>query len=368
MKIQHIRTLPEIVRSCLQAPKRSSLMQPVSQKTVRNLTGASFSFGTTIDLRKDPANPADGPVVDGITSSRNFLQNSPGLVRREIFGWDILGQEKTTSAFYLPDAQTTFHIKKFSQESQSVEDSLADESVADLLANPGSKIYSFLRNHLGLAIISLHLGYPCNVMTWHPTKGYLIPASEILPEATVLEKIVQSLNHFERNVRALGYHGPLLIENNDYHQENGLSAYKYVTDADFIGAVLARTNFGFLLDLGHLLVSAKNKKTDPFDHLEQILNLLNIHKIQEVHLSVPQKGEDEYLDRHRTFSHNPESEEAQTVMQLLGHLLLFRKKHFSHLPLTINFELREPGTEATLAQDFRIIVEFIERVLALSSC
>lgn len=128
---------------------------------------------------------------------------------------------------------------------------------------------------------SLHLGFACERVRFDE---HMLPLSEPLGRDVLLARTVESVR------RAKGFLDlPLLLENLDYCPEG---AYEHVCDPAFISEVLAETDCGLLLDIGHLLVTASWFEVAP----EAMLAQLPLERVVEVHLSGPRPLASRQLD------------------------------------------------------------------------
>lgn len=124
----------------------------------------------------------------------------------------------------------------------------------------------------GTPWFSLHLGFASERVRF---AGHMLPVSEPLGRDQLLARTIDSVR---RAKRYLGL--PLLLENLDYCPEG---AYEHICDPAFISEVLAETDCGLLLDIGHLLVTASWLEWEP----EAMLAQLPLERVVEVHLSGP---------------------------------------------------------------------------------
>lgn len=135
----------------------------------------------------------------------------------------------------------------------------------------------------GTPWFSLHLGFACEQVRFD---NHMLPVSEPLGRDALLARTIESVR------RAKGYLDlPLLLENLDYCPEG---AYEHICEPAFISEVLAETDCGLLLDIGHLLVTASWFEVEP----ETMLSQLPLERVVEVHLSGPRplNGNIERLD------------------------------------------------------------------------
>lgn len=84
---------------------------------------------------------------------------------------------------------------------------------------------------------------------------------------------------------------PLLLKNQGYHLD---SACEYVCEPLFITAVLDAVDCGFLLDIAHARVSARNLGFDE----KRYFRSLPLFRVREVHVSGPRLQSDVLIDTH----------------------------------------------------------------------
>ena len=135
----------------------------------------------------------------------------------------------------------------------------------------------------GTPWFSLHLGFASERVRFD---AHMLPVSEPLGRDELLARTVESVRRAKAYLEL-----PLLLENLDYCPEG---AYEHVCDPAFISEVLAETDCGLLLDIGHLLVTASWFEVEP----EVLLARMPIERLVEVHVSGPRPlaGNIERLD------------------------------------------------------------------------
>lgn len=147
--------------------------------------------------------------------------------------------------------------------------SLADPGYVD--DGWGARANAAIRK-AGTPWFSLHLGFASERVRFD---GHMLPESEPLERDALLARTVESVRRAKEYLEL-----PLLLENLDYCPEG---AYEHVCDPEFISEVLAETDCGLLLDIGHLLVTASWFEAEP----EAMLARMPLERVVEVHLSGP---------------------------------------------------------------------------------
>ena len=146
---------------------------------------------------------------------------------------------------------------------------LADPGYIDV--GWGKRADSAIRR-AGTPWFSLHLGFASERVRFH---DHMLPESEPLSRDELLTRTVESVRRAKEYLDL-----PLLLENLDYCPEG---AYEHVCAPDFISEVLAETDSGLLLDIGHLLVTASWFEIAA----ETLLARMPVERVVEVHLSGP---------------------------------------------------------------------------------
>ena len=123
--------------------------------------------------------------------------------------------------------------------------------------------------------------------------GYL---SDLLPLPYTEETLPRVCDHIDETQSALGRQ--MLLENPSSYLAFEESTY---SEADFIGAVAARTGCGLLLDINNVFVSARNLKTDA----QSYIDAYPLDQVQEIHLAGHDMvrdaaGEELLIDAHAT--------------------------------------------------------------------
>ncbi len=336
-------------------------MKGLSRTSLNMLRRHNIRFSSTIDLRATTAKTMSPQLVHGIREFNELFRLDPGLRHREICNWDLVALEQPDHFSALPDEQTHLHLQLLFDDSGTlIFNNLVHPQVQGYLQTQASLVYRFLQAHLAYRSISLHLGFAVEETSRDPNDNHSVPKSTVLSMEEVRSRILSSLGVFRDQVRQIGYQGPLLIETLDYQEDTAetgetSSAYTYITEPAFVREIVEQTGYGLLLDPAHLLISAMNMGySDPLVYLEELLQGINLDLVQEIHLSVPEKTPDRWLDNHRPFGDNKETE------LMLG---LFRriieKKLPSQEPLIINFE----SPLETVAADALRTVGVIDSIL-----
>jgi|GEM_PF-4949263 len=348
-------TVEKFVRAYRRGPETA---QRVSRDLLQRMRRARITLGSTIDLRQ----PVSGTrYADGVVASRDFLRQDSAVIQREIVNWNLLDEETKDSPFSLADERTHLHLQLlFDRKDKLLFANLADPKVHSYFSDLSSRFYSFLRKHLSLGSISLHLGFSAIELDKDPVDGHSIPKSTVFTEAETYKRVVFALNTFRNNVRALSYTGPLLIETLDYQVDAGRSAYAHVAEPAFIRKVLSATGYGLLLDPAHLLISAWNKGySNPMLYLEEMISGVDLRLLREIHISVPEKGEHRWLDNHRPLGKNLDDQETKTMLAMFALLLQRRSVLGNSVPLYVNFE----SPVEALPEDMPLIAEFIGQLV-----
>jgi uncharacterized protein (UPF0276 family) len=131
--------------------------------------------------------------------------------------------------------------------------------------------------------VSHYIGYSCEQVE---VEVYAMAGSETLPRQQVFDNICQNAAALELKLEV-----PLLLENLAY-QEGG--AHEYVCEPDFITEVIERTGCGFVFDISHAIISAKNLDIPLSDYL----SALPIEHAEEIHISGPRMAMGKFIDAH----------------------------------------------------------------------
>lgn len=301
---------------------------------------------------------------------RNFFGDAPELVQRETPRWYLIEKETRESSFHLEDRHTNIHTGALlGEEHGSALENLVNLERIAQFRNPDTEIYQFLKSHPQIASFSFHLGAASeevenasdeNGRKKCPGDIHWVAASPVLSRDIVRARIVDCLTNFRRIARGFGFQGQLMVETLDYHEDDGVSAYAYVTEPDFVKEILDATGYDLLLDMGHLAVAAGNKGIHYSDYFNNLIGATGVNRLREIHLSVPQKVGNIWLDSHRSFSAHLAEEETRTILDLFGRLFWLKMQSREKTPLLINFEFRD---EALAPADIQLIVEFVRRIL-----
>jgi len=194
----------------------------------------------------------DGSIVDGV----------------ELGSWLSLEQiSKYRRKF--PDLPFLFHGSNMIVEIG--EDLGVEKSILNYLACTGSPW------------ISVHL------MVWKVGELERLLGGERLPLPDPGEALERLLGRIERLKRLVAI--PVLIEN---IEPLPLDGYDFWSHPEYIRQVLERSDCGFLLDTGHLRVSADRLGMD----VETYLGQLPLERMVEVHVSGPRRRGGQLLDLH----------------------------------------------------------------------
>lgn len=86
----------------------------------------------------------------------------------------------------------------------------------------------------------------------------------------------------------------IAVENNNYYPT---SAYRFITDGDFLSDIINDNKIFFLLDIAHAMITAHNKNIPMNDYI----NTLPLDKIIQLHLCkplIPPKKDEPAFDKH----------------------------------------------------------------------
>lgn len=347
-------------------------VKTISPRSTTLLRSGRLSFSSTIFSPSGPGDERAERSLKNFQVARDFFGDAPDLLQRETPHWYLLDEEKDTSPTFLSDKRTHLHTGALQAEGhQSVLENLVNPQRLAELRNPQTEIYQFLKRRPHFGSFSFHIGAAAEELKnaspdegFSPKDIHWIPGSPVLPKNIVKNRIVDCLNNFQGIARNFGFSGWLLAETLDYHEDTpGVSAYAHVTEPDFIADVLRSTGYDLLLDVGHLLITAGNKKINYQDYLAEIIGRTGLDCLREIHLSVPEKSGKIWFDNHRSFSEHLASEEVSASLNLLGRIL-WLKMRFAKTPLLINFEFRE---EPLLAEDIQLVIELVRRISNIGS-
>jgi uncharacterized protein (UPF0276 family) len=140
----------------------------------------------------------------------------------------------------------------------------------------------------GTPWLSVHLGFAAAEVA--PEGGMMRPQSPVLPREAVRAAIAGGARDL-----AAALPVPLLLENLDYWPTG---AYEYISEPDFVAAVLAEAGVEFLLDLAHAQVAAARLGMRSDDYLAR----LPLGRVREIHLSGPRVRDGALIDAHESLT------------------------------------------------------------------
>lgn len=149
----------------------------------------------------------------------------------------------------------------------------------ELMGKLGDKFLKIIEK-LDPEWFSLHLGLACEKLQSGGQFGFEAARSEPLEEAEVKKRIKENVAKIKK---AYLRKGELLLENLD-HMPKKISggSYEYVCEPAFIREILKETGCKMLLDLGHVVVSAKNMG---YKKVEDFIKELPLEEVKEIHMS-----------------------------------------------------------------------------------
>lgn len=155
-----------------------------------------------------------------------------------------------------------------------------------------------------------------------------VALTKIFDRDFLLKKMVSNMTTFKNTLKK-----PYLLEAMDYNSyETAKGLYEYICQPDFIKELLTKTGCGFLLDLSHARVSAKNLG---YNNYIDYIDLLPLEKVVEIHLSRPEIKPDIAYDRHLPVT----DEEIDIILSLrsrLKNLCLINLEIFREKPIIVN--------------------------------
>lgn len=163
----------------------------------------------------------------------------------------------------------------------------SDEELLNLLRNDDIKT---LINKSPFPWISLHLGLAVNSYVFDKNNDP-IATEKPIPEKELLDKVGNNLQIMKKLFPAK----KILLETSPYLPFRiSKGAHLYICEPEFINKVIEVNNCGFLLDLGHTIVSAYNLGyAKPEDYWQE----LPLEKTVEIHLHKPRFSKEEGLWR-----------------------------------------------------------------------
>lgn len=335
-----------------------ALQSQISPSAAELFRRKRISFSVTI---KNPLAPATSQQIAGFSQFKKYLGDDPVLIQREVSKWSRLDEETPDQPFYLEDARTNLHFRGFEgfTDDRKEFDNLVDPAVLDILRDNRSLVYNFLNCHPALASVSFHIGAAAEKITSDAEEN-LMPLSNVLSSYLVSQRINLALESFMTWTQRNHFRGQILLENLDYHRSpERPSAYEYVTEPEFMAEIYRKTGAGLLVDVAHLLVSAGNLQKDSWLYYSDLIWRVNLASLREIHLSLPKRKGQNWLDKHRPFWGNSKSPEAKIVLGLFKDLLEKRNLQPNPDPLLINLET----PLETAALDLTIVADFVRRVL-----
>lgn len=307
-----------------------------------------IAFSNRIDLRFCQNAKDVERYLNGFRAVRQFFDDDKKLVHREIRDWHLIESVDINSPFHLSDEQTHIHLETiFNEEGEAVQTNLCNLEVYELLSDINNSFYIFLKNHINIQSISLHLGFSAEKVKLnenaHKTAVFDfhdVPDSDSLSYNETFARITKTLKVFKDNVRKIGFKGDLRLETLDFNKDDGKSAYLYVTDPDFIDAVISDTGYNLLFDVSHMQISAMNMGYGLGTTYigECMANFYMPHQLREIHISCPLLHDEKWYDRHQSFAQNKDAIEGKAVAENLK--LLLNKKFNARVasPLLLNLE------------------------------
>ena len=157
---------------------------------------------------------------------------------------------------------------------------------------------------------SLHLGFACEIMKSGGQFGFEVGVSEILPEETVRQRIIENVDWVRSTFLK---RGEIILENLDYNPKELSGTYEHVCEPAFIADCLEQTGCGMLMDIGHAVVSSRNMG---YDDVNAYLDKLPLEKVVEIHMSGAGTKDGLAHD-----SHHPITAEGQPEAGLLESVL-----------------------------------------------
>jgi Protein of unknown function (DUF692) len=340
---------------------RSRNLRSFEPRVIDALAAAGIRIGFTRDLRINLKDPANSKYADAARKYRALFSSDPRIVRREIVNWNLAEREDLWSPYYLPDGQTQIHcIILYRGNSAPLSPNLVHSDTMSYFAAANSPLYRFMQRR-GFESVSAHLAYSVETIMVHPLNNHIcIPGGPVLPRPEVLKRVLACLLALKTNLDGVGYKGQMLIENKDYtvHEIAGqrVSTSEHVTRPDFLAEVLERTGFGLIIDIAHLLITAKNDHCGDYPaYLGKMLGG-RADRLREIHIAVPQQVGTTLSDAHWSlFGHLGYPETAKTL-NIIKYLMLNKP---AAQPIYLNLET--PAETAHL--DTIALVLFLREIM-----
>ena len=312
-----------------------SLPRDISQK----VAASNIRISSTVKVQ----GAQQDDVLRGVTMMNHLFEIQPEIFGREIDDkWNFA---RPGNWRCLPDDQMTVHFRWLIDRDPAIPPiygNYANRSTLKYLKDPESLFYEFVQNR-PFSGISMHLGFSVEEFDVYGEDGHSTPkkAGDVLKEEVVAKRILAGIGFVQDNLSARGFAGNFMVENLDFHDHQNGSAYKYVTDPRFISSILSKTSAGLLLDVAHLLISARNLGyRQVVDYAKDILTG-NEDRLCEVHMSFPDMKNGVLLDYHRSMYDNLTLPQAADSISALEFIL--RNRDASR-PLIINLETPVMGS------------------------
>jgi uncharacterized protein (UPF0276 family) len=193
------------------------------------------------------------------------------------------------------------HLQNFKERKKVF---LADDDLENLIKD--KEIKKIIKDS-DFPWISFHLGKPVKNFIFDYNQDFIATSSPITKEiffktiATNLEKLKKLFLKFE-----------VLIETSPFvpHQLSR-GAYYYICEPDFLNEIFKKTEAGFLLDIGHITVTAYNMG---FKSVEDYLVKLPLEKTREIHIHRPRWDKKEKIWRD---AHLPITEKETNLLKFI---------------------------------------------------
>lgn len=146
-------------------------------------------------------------------------------------------------------------------------------------------IYYKTRTKKKLKLITFQMGKNCEKA--QICKGVFKCISKSLNEDAMLSNTIKNVNWLKNKFKNINFG----VENNNFLLS---SAYKIVTNPDFISKVVNKNKIFFLLDIAHAEISSFNYKIS----FQKYFNKLPMNKAIQLHLCRPLIGKNLAMDKH----------------------------------------------------------------------
>jgi hypothetical protein len=310
----------------------------------------------------------------GIVLGREILGNDHYLAHRQIKAWFHANKEESENTYYLSDKRTHVHIESLLNEQEVLFHlNLTDPHTFAVLNNPNSAIYTYVKDHLQIPSISLHLGYSSakirkinDTMVGRLRNEHFVSDSNVLSKDDVLLRIISSLNIFKKNLLSIGYSGDLLVEILSYFPDENESAYEYITEPEFIHTIISETGFGIALNTANIISTAMHAGYTGYSHyIKKLIDYIDFSSVvREINVSVPVSHCGRWYDRHLSLNEMNDRPESKLVLDVFSALLCAKYRCGETTPLHINFE----SPLRTWNLDLKYILEHIKCNRYLSKC